>query len=89
MMDWRQRAEELLAEYDACCRARPYHNALDVEIAKESCATWASHLATQRAWGEPNDIAEACYQLEPRLKKFKETVVLDILTDESIQKRIS
>ena len=83
-MDWRERAEEMLAEYDACCRARPYHNALDVEIAKESCATWAQHLATQRSWGEPNDIAEACYQLEPRLKKFKETVVLDILNNESI-----
>ena len=49
-MDWKQHAEELLAEYDACCRARPYHNALDVELAKE----------------------------------FKETVVLDILTDGSI-----
>ena len=83
-MDWKQHAEELLAEYDACCRARPYHNALDVELAKESCAIWASHLATQRAWGEENDIAKACYQLEPRLKKFKETVVLDILTDGSI-----
>jgi hypothetical protein len=85
-MDWRERAEEMLAEYDACCRARPYHNALDVEIAKESCATWALHLATQRSWGEPNDIAEACHQLEPRLKKFKETVVLDILTDDTFQK---
>lgn len=84
MIDWKQHAEELLAEYDACCRARPYHNALDVEIAKESCAVWASHLATQRAWAGDNEIAEACYQLEPRLKKFKETVVLDILADGSI-----
>ena len=84
MIDWHQHAEELLAEYDACCRARPYHNALDVELAKESCAIWAHHLATQRAWGEPNDIAKACHQLEPRLKKFKETVVLDILNNESI-----
>ena len=83
-MDWRARADELLAEYQACCRARPYHNALDVEIAKENCAAWASHLATQRAWAGDNEIAEACYQLEPRLKKFKETIVLDILTDGTI-----
>ena len=84
MIDWHQHAEELLAEYNACCRARPYRNALDVEIAKESCAIWAQQLATQRSWGEPDDIAKACYQLEPRLKKLKETVVLDILNNESI-----
>jgi len=80
-MDWKLRGEELLAEYDACCRARPYHNAIDVELAKESCARFASNLNTQLNWGGENDIAEACYQLEPRLKKFKETVILDILTD--------
>jgi hypothetical protein len=83
-MDWRARADELLEEYRACCRARPYHNAIDVELAKESCARFASHLHTQLGWGTENDIAEACHQLEPRLKKFKETVVLDILTDGTI-----
>jgi len=87
-MNFKEYADQLLEEYEACCRARPYHNALEVEIAKESCAIWASHLATQRAWGEPNDIAEACHQLEPRLKKFKETVVLDILTDGTVKKRL-
>jgi len=84
MIDWKARADEMLDEYAACCRARPYHNALDVEIAKESCATWANHLHTQRAWGSDHEIAEACHQLEPRLKKFKETVVLDILNNGTI-----
>ena len=85
-MNVRELADQLLNEYNACCRARPYHNALDVEIAKESCAIWATQLATQRAWGNDNEIAEACSRLEPRLKKFRETVVLDILTDVSINK---
>jgi hypothetical protein len=83
-MDWKVRGEELLAEYTACCRARPYHNAIDVELAKESCVKFATHLHTQLGWGTDNEIAEACHQLEPRLKKFKETVVLDILTDGTI-----
>ena len=80
-MDWRVRAQELLDEYTACCRARPYHNAVDVELAKQNCIKWATHLSTQLGWGTDNDIAEACYQLEPRLQKFKKTVVMDILTD--------
>jgi hypothetical protein len=83
-MDWKARAQELLDEFNACCRARPYKNALDVEIAKDACAKFAHHLNTQKSWGTDNDIAEACYQLEPRLKKFKETVVMDILKDGSI-----
>ena len=83
-MDWRTRGEELLAEYTACCLARPYNNAVDVELAKEACSQFASHLNTQLNWGTDNDIAEACYQLEPRLKKFKQTVVLDILSDGTI-----
>ena len=83
-MDWRVRAQELLDEYAACCRARPYRNAVDVELAKENCVKWANHLNTQLGWGSENDIAEAYYQLEPRLQKFKKTVVLDILTDGTI-----
>ena len=40
---------------------------------------FANNLNTQLAWGSELEIAEACYQLEPRLQKFKEVVVIDIL----------
>lgn len=79
MIDWKVRAEELLEEYNLCCRARPHDNAVDIQIEKDSCAKWASHLATQRSWASDHEIAEACNQFEPRLKRLKEKVIIDIL----------
>jgi hypothetical protein len=55
------------------------HNAVDVQLEKDSCAKWAHHLNTQRGWGTDREIAEACYQLEPRLKKLKEKLIIEIL----------
>lgn len=79
MMDWKERADELLAEFDLCSKARPKHNAVDIQILKDSCGKWAHHLNTQRAWGTEPEIAEACNQLEPRLKALKEQVIIEIL----------
>jgi hypothetical protein len=83
-MDWKQRGYDLLAEYNACCRARPYHNAIDVEIVKDACSVFASQLNTQLNWGTEQDIEHACLLLEPRLKKFKEKVVMDILSNGTV-----
>jgi hypothetical protein len=80
MIDWKARADELIEEYNLCCRARPHDNTVDIQIEKDNCGKWASNLATQRAWGTDLEIAEACHQLESRLKKLKEKVILDILT---------
>jgi hypothetical protein len=79
MMDWKSRADELLAEFDLCCRAKPRHDAVNVQLEKDNCAKFAHHLNTQRAWGTDNQIAEACYQLEPRLQRLKEKLVMEIL----------
>jgi hypothetical protein len=84
MIDWQSRADELLAEYNLCCRARPKHNAVNIQILKDVCGKWASHLATQRAWGTEVEIAEACHQLEPKLKELKEQVIIEILQYGSI-----
>ena len=84
MMDWKSRATELLAEFDLCCRAKPRQDAVDVQIEKDNVAKFAHHLNTQRSWGTDNEIAEACYQLEPRLKQLKEKVVMDILKNGTI-----
>jgi hypothetical protein len=84
MTDWRQRADELIDEYNLCCRARPKHNAVDIQILKDLVGVWASNLATQRSWGTDSEIAEACYQLEPRLKQLKESVVIEVLKNGSV-----
>jgi hypothetical protein len=79
MTDWKARADTLLAEFDQCCRAKPRHDAVNVQLEKDACAKFAHHLNTQRAWGTDNQIAEACYQLEPRLQRLKEKLVMEIL----------
>jgi hypothetical protein len=79
MTDWKQRADQLLEEYNMCCRARPKHGAIEVQLEKDSVGKWASHLATQRSWASDNEIAEACHQLEPRLTQLKEKLVIEIL----------
>ena len=83
-MDWKEKANKLLEEFDLCCKAKPHDNPVEVELAKLYCQPFAYHLATQRSWGTDNEIAEACYELEPRLKQFKERVVMDILHHGSI-----
>lgn len=83
-MDWKLRADELIQEYNLCCQAKPKHGAVDVQLEKDAVGKWASHLATQRSWGTDNDIAEACYQFEPRLKQLKEKLVIELLNHGSI-----
>lgn len=84
MINWRARADELLTEFDLCWRARPRQNTVDIQLLKDECAKWAHHLNTQRSWGSDNEIAEACYQLEPRLKELKEQVITEILIHGSL-----
>jgi len=81
MTDWKQRADELLAEFNLCCRAKPRHDAVNIQLEKDTVAKFAHHLNTQRGWGTDNEIAEACYQLEPRLQRLKEKLVMEILTN--------
>lgn len=80
MTDWKTRADQLLTEFDMCIRAQTMHNTVEVQIAKDATAKWAHHLSTQRSWGSDLEIAEACYQLEPKLKQLKEKIVLEVLT---------
>ena len=79
MIDWKARATELLDEFDLCCRAKPKHDAIDIQLEKDAVAKFAYHLSTQRGWGTDNEIAEACYQLEPRLASLKKKLIIEIL----------
>ena len=74
-MDWNARAEELLEEFDLCMKAKSRHNAIDIQLEKDSCAKFAYNLSTQRGWGTDIEIAEACNQLEPRLNRPKRLVL--------------
>lgn len=83
-MDFKEYADQLIEEYDLCCRAKPKHNAVDIQLLKDSVGKWASHLATQRSWGTDAEIAEACYQLAPRLQELKEQVIIEVLTNGAV-----
>lgn len=78
-MNTRDHAERLLEEFDYCMRARPRHNAVDVQLEKDAVAKWAYHLNSQVAWGTESEIAEAAYQLESRLNCLKEKIVFEVL----------
>jgi len=83
-MDFREHAKVLLEDYNLCLRAKPKHNAVDVQLEKDAVSRWAVHLNNQLGWGTDNEIAEACYQLEPRLRQLKEKLVFEILQNGSI-----
>ena len=83
-MNFKEHADSLIEEYNLCCRSRPRHNAVDIQLLKDSVGKWASHLATQRSWGTDNEIAEACYQFEPRLRELKEQVIIEVLTNGTV-----
>lgn len=83
-MDVREHARQLLEEYNMCCRSKPKHNAVDIQLEKDLIAPWASHLNTQLGWGTDNEIAEAAYQLESRLTPLKEKLVFEVLKHGSV-----
>ena len=83
-MDWKARATELLEEFNLCLTAKPKHDAVNIQLEKDAVSKWAVLLNNQLGWGTDNEIAEACYQLEPRLKKLKEKLVMEILKNGSV-----
>jgi hypothetical protein len=84
VIDWKTKADVLLEEFDLCCRAKPKHNAINIQLEKDSVSKWAVHLNNQRGWGTDTEIAEACHQLEPRLNELKKKLVFEILQNGSI-----
>lgn len=84
MMDLRQHALDLLDEYHLCCQAYVRHNAVDVQIDKDRCSESAILLNNVIAWGTDEDIEYACSQLEPRLKRLQEKIILEVLKDDTV-----
>jgi hypothetical protein len=83
-MDNKKRAEQILREWTLCMNARPKNNAVDIQIEKDTCGRFATSLIHNLNWGSDGQIAEACNQLESRLKPLKEKIVIEVLQNGSI-----
>jgi hypothetical protein len=79
MTDWKARADQLLEEFDLCIKAKPMHDAVNIQLEKDTVARFAHNLSRQRGWGTDAEIAEACYQLEKKLEELKKKLVMEIL----------
>ena len=84
MIDWKVRGHELIEEFNQCIRAKPKHDAINIQLEKDAVSKWAVHLNNQLGWGTDNEIAEACNQLEPRLTELKKKLIIEILTNGTI-----
>lgn len=83
-MDYKEHAKQILLDWSACSLARPRYNAVDIQIEKDTCGRWAAHLLHVMNWGSESELAEACNQLETRLKKLKEKIVIEVLKNGSV-----
>jgi hypothetical protein len=83
-MDYKEHAKNILYEWALCNSARPKNNAVDIQIEKDTCGRWATHLIHALNWGSELELAEACHQLESRLKPLKEKIVIEVLQNGTI-----
>ncbi len=83
-MNFKEHADLLIKEWQLCANAKPKGDAVEIRLEKDRCDEWAIQLMTARMWGSPNQLAEACYQLESRLKILKEKIVIEVLQNGSV-----
>lgn len=83
-MNYKEYADDLVKEWTLCLDAKPKHNAVNIKIDKDQCEQWIIHLMKTRLWGTENELAEACYQVERRLKLLKEKLIIEVLTNGSV-----
>lgn len=82
-VDFIEWSQQLLSEWNTvrCCRpCTDINSAVDLEYHKEQLDEWA-HLLRRYSFDKTsnNDLAEACYQFESRLEKYKKKVVSEVL----------
>lgn len=83
-MNYKEHAKNLLTEYNLCVKAKPKSDAINIQLEKDSCSIWAVHLNYILTWGNENELAEACHQLESRLKPLKEKIILEVLQNGTV-----
>ena len=83
-MDFKKHADNLVKEWTLCLDARPRHDAVNIKIEKDQCEEWVIHLMKIRLWGTENELTEACYQVDSRLKILKEKLTIEVLTNGAV-----
>jgi hypothetical protein len=84
-MNYKAHAEKLLHEWALCNTARPKNNiVVDFQIEKDACSIWAVQLIHALNWGSELELAEACNQLESRLKPLKQKLVIEVLKNGTV-----
>jgi hypothetical protein len=83
-MTYKEHANQLIQDWQLCVSAKPKHDAVDIQLEKDRCEEWAIQLMTISMWGTPNDLVEACYQFEYRIKNLKEKIIIEVLTNGSV-----
>ena len=78
-MDYKTRAEELMQDWQAVQNVKIKHDAVDLRLQKDRCDEWAAQLMTTKIWGTELELAEACNQLEYRLKDLQKKIVIEVL----------
>ncbi len=79
-----ERAKQLLEEWNLCVKAKPKHNAVDIQLDKDVIAPWANLLIRQMAWGKEPELIETCNQFESRLRTLKEKIIIEVLQNGSV-----
>ena len=83
-MNFKEYADHLIKEWTLCLEAKPKNDAVNIMIEKDQCEEWVIHLMRIRLWGTESELAEACYQVDSRLKRLKEKLVIEVLTNGAI-----
>jgi hypothetical protein len=74
----------LLKDWQLYKTARPREQVFDIQSDKDELCKWAHHLHNSLMWDlDANQIAENCYQFESRLLRFKDKIIIEILTNGS------
>jgi len=83
-MNFKEYADDLVKEWTLCLEAKPKHDAVNIMIEKDQCEECVIHLMRIRLWGTENELAEACYQVDSRLKNLKEKLTIEVLTNGAV-----
>jgi len=85
MTDPRATARELLDEWNRYKVAKPRNHALDIQYEKDQLSKWAELLHRNMLWGtDLIEITENCHQFQTRLSRFKDNIIIELLTHGSV-----
>jgi hypothetical protein len=84
MTDPKATARELLNEWNRYKVAKPRNHALDIQYEKDQLSRWAETLRGNMLWStDLTEITENCYQFQTRLSRFKDNIIIELLTNGS------